>query len=358
MSRVNVGLVGCGMAADEYVKGVDAFQTFDIVACADVDADRGQVFAEKHGVEPVSVEELLAADGVDVVLNLTPPAAHEALVAATLDAGKHSYTEKPLALSVDAGRALVEHALAAGLRLGCAPDTFLGTAYETARLVIERGDIGVPIGVTAQMLTAGPDTWHSNADVFYRAGGGPLLDVGPYYLTAMVALLGPIVAASGFVATPTVERELRVGPRAGERFAVEVPTHAAAALRFASGSLATITVSFEARGRYESGMFVHGTEGSLLLPDANGFAADVKIRSDHSDWQPVAHGPRRDIDRRGIGLHDLVEAVSEGRPHRASGELALHVLEAVHAILRSADERITVEVSSLPARVASMKLNP
>jgi predicted dehydrogenase len=348
---VNVGLVGCGIIAHNYLDASRAFPTFDIVACADVDADSGRAFAETHGLELCSVEELVAADGMDVILNLTPPAVHAALVTATLDAGKHSYTEKPLALSVEAGRALVEQALAAGLRIGCAPDTFLGTPYEAARLVVERGDIGVPLGATAQMVTGGPETWHPNADFFYRAGGGPLLDTAPYYLTAMVSLLGPIVAASGFTATPTVERELGVGPRAGERFATEVPTHAAAALRFASDALATITVSFEARGRGESGMVVHGTERSLLLPDANGFGGQVMIRSDRSDWEPLAHGPRREIDRRGLGLHDLVEAVNEGRPHRASGELALHVLEAVHAILRSAEEGITVEVSS-PVPVA------
>ena len=344
---MNVGVVGCGTIAHDYVEGSRIFPTFDVVACADVDVDCGQAFAEKHGLEFYSVEELLTADSVDVILNLTPPAAHAALVAATLDAGKHSYTEKPLALSVEEGRALVEQGLAAGLRIGCAPDTFLGSRYEAARLVIESGDIGVPIGATAQMLTTGPESWHPNADFFYRPGGGPLLDIAPYYLTAMVSLLGPIVATSGFAATPTVERELRVGPRAGERFATEVPTHAAAALRFASGVLATITVSFEAPGRYESGMVVHGTERSLLLPDANGFGGDVKIRSYGSDWEPVAHGARRDVDRRGIGLHDLVEGVNEGRPHRASGELALHVLEAIHAILRSAEEGITVPVSSL-----------
>jgi predicted dehydrogenase len=349
---LNVGVVGCGTIAHNYVDASRAFPTFDVVACADVDVDCGQAFAEKHGLELCSVEELVAADGVDVILNLTPPAAHATLIATTLDAGKHSYTEKPLALSVEAGRALVEQARAAGLRIGCAPDTFLGSPYEAARLLIERGEIGVPIGATAQMLTGGPESWHPNADFFYRVGGGPLLDIGPYYLTAMVSLLGPIAAASGFAATPTVERELGVGPRAGERFATEVPTHAAAVLRFASGALATIMVSFEARGGSESGMVVHGTERSLLLPDANGFAGHVKIRSGRSDWEPVAHRPRRDIDRRGLGLHDLVEAVNEGRPHRASGELALHVLEATHAILRSAEEGITVELSSLPVPVA------
>jgi predicted dehydrogenase len=248
-------------------------------------------------------------------------------------------------VSVDAGRLLVERAHATGLRIGCAPDTFLGGAYATAREAIARGDIGVPIGATAQMLTGGPESWHPNADFFYRAGGGPLLDIGPYYLTAMVSLLGPIATATGFASTPRLERSLAVGPRAGERFGTEVPTHVAAALQFASGALGTLTVSFEASGRYESGMLVHGTEGSLSLPDANGFGGDVLIKRDESSWQPVEYATLGEMETRGLGLHDLAEAVREGRRHRACGELALHVLETIHAILRSAEDGQAVSLS-------------
>jgi predicted dehydrogenase len=346
---MKVGLVGCGVIAHRYVEGSAAFPTFDIVACADLDADSGRAFAQTHALAFSPVDALVADGGLDVVLNLTPPAAHAALVSATLAAGKHSYTEKPLAVSVDAGRALVVQAHEAGLRIGSAPDTFLGSAYEAARQAIERGDIGVPIGANATMLTGGPEGWHPNADFFYRAGGGPLLDIAPYYLTAMVSLLGPFAAATGFASTPTAERTLAVGPRAGERFGTDVPTHVAAALRFTSGALATITVSFEARGRYESGLIVHGTEGTLSLPDANGFGGDVKVRSNGSDWQPVAYETLGDMETRGLGLHELVESVRAGRPHRASGELALHVLETIHAILRSAEDGSTVPISSFPA---------
>jgi predicted dehydrogenase len=345
---VKVGMVGCGVVAREYAENSRIFPSFDVVACADVDADRARSFAEAHELECCAVDELFAREDLHVILNLTPPAAHAAVIETTLDAGKHSYTEKPLALSVDAARALVEQAAQAGLRIGCAPDTFLGSAYELARRAIERGDIGTPIGATAQMLTGGPENWHPNAEFFYRAGGGPLLDIAPYYLTTMVSLLGPIAAASGFGASPTVERELVAGPRAGESFATEVPTHVVAALRFASGALATITVSFETPSRYESGMVLHGTERSLRLPDANKFGGELMIRNPRSGWEPLAYEPRCDLERRGIGLHDLVEAVREGRPHEASGELALHVLEATLAVLRSAEEGITVPVGSLP----------
>ena len=192
---MNVGVVGCGVIAHNYVEGAAAFPTFDVVACADVDAELARTFAVEHGLQLASVEDVVAAPDVDVVLNLTPPNAHAALVAATLEAGKHAYTEKPLAVSVDAGRTLVQQARKLGLRLGCAPDTFLGSAYEAGRAAIERGDIGEPIGATATMLTGGPEGWHPNADFFYRAGGGPLLDIGPYYVTALVSLLGPVAAA-------------------------------------------------------------------------------------------------------------------------------------------------------------------
>jgi predicted dehydrogenase len=189
------------------------------------------------------------------------------------------------------------------------------------------------------MLTGGPEGWHPNADFFYRAGGGPLLDIGPYYLTAMVWLLGPIAAATGFASTPTLERVLEMGPRAGERFATEVPTHVSSVLRFASGALGTLTVSFEARGGYESSLMVQGTEGALSLPDANAFGGDVRLRRRGGrDWESLRYDARPELETRGIGLHDLVEAVREGRPHRASGELALHVLETMHAVLASAEE--------------------
>jgi predicted dehydrogenase len=346
---MNVGVVGCGIIAHNYVDGADAFPTFDVVACADVDEQLARSFAAAHELEVTSVDELVSADGIDVVLNLTPPAVHFALVSATLEAGKHSYTEKPLAVSVDAGRTLVAQARERDLRIGCAPDTFLGSAYETARAAIERGDIGVPLGANAQMLTGGPESWHPNADFFYRQGAGPLLDIGPYYLTAMVSLLGSISAATGFASTPTLERELGVGPRAGERFVTEVPTHVAGALQFASGALGTITVSFEARGRYESGLVVHGTEGSLSLPDANAFGGDVKIRRHRGEWEPLPYESRGAMETRGLGLHDLVQAVETGRRHRACGELALHVLETIHAILRAAEEGTTVEISPLVA---------
>jgi predicted dehydrogenase len=351
-----VGLVGCGIIAHRYVEGSAAFDTFDVVACADLDTASARAFAETHGLRALSVEDLVFDEGVDVVLNLTPPSAHATVIRAALEAGKNVYTEKPLATTVAEARALVGEAAGRGLRLGCAPDTFLGSAYEAGREAILRGDIGKPLGATATMLVGGPDTWHPNADFFFRAGGGPMLDIGPYYLAALVSLLGPFEAASGFTAIPTPTRTLGVGPRAGETFTVDVPTHAAAVLQLESGAIATLTVSFEARGQYISGLTVHGSEGSLELPDANSFGGDVRIRNGSGEWAPVEYVSRGAQETRGLGLHELLESARDRRPHRASGDLGLHVLEAASAVLASASDKRTVPIATtvalptLPAR--------
>ncbi len=341
---VRVGVVGCGIIAKRYVEDSVAFDTWRPVACADLDPLVTQTFAEAHGLRPATVEELVADAEVELVLNLTPPAAHAALIRAAFDAGKHVYTEKPLATSVEDGRELVAEAERRGLRFGSAPDTFLGSAYETGRKLIEAGEIGEPLGANATMLVGGPDSWHPNADFFYRAGGGPLLDIAPYYLTAIVSLLGPIAEVAGFAGTPTRERTLGTGPRAGETVAVEVPTHAASAFRLASGALATLTVSFEARSQYVSGLQVFGTKAMLVLPDANAFGGTVAVRRDTGDPQPVPYDSRGAQEVRGIGLHELVESMRAGRPHRASGELALHVLSAAEGVARAESEGRVVEL--------------
>ena len=324
---LRVGVIGCGIIATRYVEDAPAFAHWQAVACADLDADLSRDFAGTHGLRPLSVEGLLADPDVDLVLNLTPPKAHAPLVAAALAAGKHVYTEKPLAATSAEARELVADAERRGLRLGCAPDTFLGAAYEAGRRLIDEGAIGSPIGAAATMLTGGPDRWHPNAEMFFREGGGPLLDIAPYYLTAIVSLLGPIASVAGFGETPTRERTLGAGPRAGQVVKVEVPTHAAAVLRLERGALATLVVSFEASGQYLSGLVVYGSEGSLTLPDANAFGGEVTIRRAGREPETVAYASGGARETRGLGIDDLAESLRHGRPHRASGDLALHVLE-------------------------------
>ena len=266
---MRVGVVGCGIIAKRYVADSPAFENWRPVACADLDTELAAAFGAEHGLRVLSVDELIADEEVELVLNLTPPRVHAAVVRAALDAGKHVYTEKPLAATVEEARELVAQADALGLRLGCAPDTFLGSAYETGRSLIADGALGFPLGAAATMLVGGPDSWHPNAEMFYRAGGGPLLDIAPYYLTAIVSLLGPIASVAGFAQTPTRERTLGAGPRAGETIVVEVPTHAATVLQLRSGALVTLTVSFEARGQYESGLVVPGQSPAPGVPPAN-----------------------------------------------------------------------------------------
>jgi predicted dehydrogenase len=344
---MGVGLVGCGVIATRYVVDSSAFDNWEPVACADLDHAAATVFATEHDLRAESVEELLADPDVELVLNLTPPAAHSSLSLAALAAGKHVYSEKPLAVSVGEGRALVARAAELGLTLGCAPDTFLGSAYQAGKRLIDEGAIGTPFGANAAILVGGPDAWHPNAEMFYRAGGGPLLDLAPYYLTALVALLGPIESVSGLGSTPTPLRTLGAGPHAGAVIAAEVPTHAIALLHLEGGALATLTVSFEAAGQYVSGLEVFGSEGTLLLPDANAFGGTVTLRRGGSSKpEDVPYASLGKQETRGLGLHDLVESIGEGRPHRASDKQALHVLEAAVAIGRSAAEQRVVELGN------------
>jgi predicted dehydrogenase len=342
---MRVGVIGCGIIAKRYVEDSVAYDTWRPVACADLDPGITEAFAKAHRLRPATVEELVADPEVELVLNLTPPNAHAALIRSSLQAGKHVYTEKPLATSVADGRKLVAEAERLGLRLGCAPDTFLGSAYETGRKLIEEGELGQPLGAAATMLVGGADAWHPNADFFFRPGGGPLLDIAPYYLTAIVSLLGPIASVAGFVTTPTPERTIATGPRAGETITVEVPTHTAFVLRLERDGLVTMTVSFEAQAQYVSGLQVYGTEATLVLPDANAFGGEVSLRRGDQKAKRVKYASRGKQEARGIGLHDLVESMRAGRPHRASGDLALHVLAAAEAVDRASRERTVVDLT-------------
>jgi predicted dehydrogenase len=251
----------------------------------------------------------------------------------------------------------VAEAARRGLRVGCAPDTFLGSPYQTALALIDAGEIGVPLAVSAAMLTGGQPSWHENPDIFYVDGAGPLLDMGPYYLTAIVALLGPVRRVTGFASTRVSERAIELGPRAGERFAASTPTHTAATLELADGVTANLVASFEATTERVKDFAIHGSEGSLALPDPNTFAGPVRLRRDAGEWREIAFASRGARDTRGLGLQDMAEAIVERRPHRASDRLAHHVVEVARAILEAAATGTTVDLATdverpapLPAR--------
>jgi len=351
---VNVGIVGCGVIAARYAEHAGAFDAFRLAACADLSRQASEALAGAHGLEALAVDELLADPAIDVVLNLTPATAHAAVVRSALAAGKHVYSEKPLATTAADGAALVEEAARRGLRVGCAPDTFLGSPYQTALALIDAGEIGVPLAASAAMLTGGQSTWHENPDIFYVDGAGPLLDMGPYYLTAIVALLGPVRRVSGFASTRVSERAIELGPRAGERFTASTPTHVAATLELGEGVTANIVASFEATTGRVTDFAIHGTEGSVALPDPNTFAGPVRLRRGGGEWCEVAFESRGARDTRGLGLQDMAVAIAEGRPHRASDRLAHHVVDIARGILDAAATGTTVDLATGVARPAPL----
>ena len=343
---MKVAVIGCGVISRAYVENASAFDSFELVACADLDATQAAALGKASGIAVAGVDEVIADRSIDVILNLTPPLAHSAITSQALSAGKHVYTEKPLATDEFEAGALAREAARRGLRIGCAPDIFLGSASQAGRAAIDEGAIGDPLSVSAAMLVGGQETWHPNPDIFYADGAGPLFDMGPYYVTAIVALLGPIQRVAGFASTRTLERTIEIGPRLGERFIATTPTHTTSAMQLANGVTANLVASFEARGQYICDVAIHGSEGVLVLPDPNAFGGSVRVKRGRGGWEDVPYVSRGGADARGIGLHDMVEAIAAGRPHRASGELGAHVVEVARGILRSAEEARVVEIES------------
>lgn len=332
-----VGIVGAGAISGQYLGTLRALSTVRLAAVADQDHERARAaVAGLDGVPAVSVEALLADPGVDVVLNLTPPAGHAPVAHAAIAAGKAVYNEKPLAATVEDGRRILAAADRAGVRVGGAPDTVLGTGLQTARHAIDAGLIGVPTAATAAFLCPGHERWHPNPDFYYTAGGGPLLDMGPYYVTALVTLLGPVASVLGAGSTARPSRTIGSGPRAGEEIPAEVLTHVTGVLTHTSGALSTITMSFDAVATRAEPIEVHGSGGSLVVPDPNRFDGDVFLhRLGGPGWEvlPVAAGYR--TGGRGLGVAELMTAASAAGV-RTSGALALHVLDVMESVLRSA----------------------
>jgi predicted dehydrogenase len=343
---MRVGVMGCGVISRAYVENAGAFDSYEIVACADLDRAQAKALGKASGLAVVTVDELTCDPSIDVILNLTPPRVHAAVTRGALEAGKHVYTEKPLATDAAEAAELAGEAERLGLRIGCAPDIFLGSAYQAARSAIDEGAIGQPLSVSAAMLVGGQETWHPNPDIFYTDGAGPLFDMGPYYLTAIVSLLGPIQRVAGFAAMRPFERTIEIGPRRGERFTATTPTHTSATMQLADGVTFNLIASFEARDQYICDVAIYGTEGVLLLPDPNAFGGSVRLKRGRGGWEDLPYASRGGADARGIGLHDMVESIAAGQPHRASGELGAHIVEVARGILRSADEGQIVQISS------------
>jgi predicted dehydrogenase len=354
ITPIAVGIIGTGNIAPAYIKGCRAFDILNLVACADIDMERARAVAAEYKIpKAMTVDEMLADPEIGIVINLTIPAAHAEISLRALEAGKHVYSEKPFATTVADGRKILETAKAKGLRVGCAPDTFMFAPHQTARKLLDEGHIGRPVAATGFMMSRGPEGWHPNPDFFFQFGGGPMLDMGPYYITCLINLLGPATTVTGSARISYPERTAKDG----HKIKVEVPTHVTGTLEFASGAVATLAMSFDITGHRLPVMEVYGENGTLAIPDPNGYHPNV-VQSyvpGVSDWadQP---DPFRPEWARGIGTADMAYGITYGRPHRASGELAFHVLEIMYAFIEATDRGGRVDIQSTVERPAPLPL--
>lgn len=359
---LRVGVVGAGFVSAQYSASLQRLPQLRVTAVADAVPERAEALAAEHaGARARSLEALLAADDVDVVLNLTLPAGHADVARQALAAGRHVYGEKPLATSTQDGEEVVRAAREAGLRVGCAPDTVLGTGVQTARAVLDAGQIGVPHAATAVMTTPGHERWHPQPDFYYAPGGGPLQDMGPYYLTALVHLLGPVARVTGASTRSRDQRVVGSGPREGERVPVTVDTHVTGVLEHASGALTTLVMSFDTWAARLPELEVHGSEGSLSVPDPNHFDGAVQVA--RAVDQPLREQRWEDVGAcagyvgagRGYGLADLALALRTGAPHRASAEVALHVVDVMASLERAAAEGTGVATTTTCERPTAVQ---
>jgi predicted dehydrogenase len=362
LKQTHIGIIGCGNISGIYLENIPTFKGLKVLAVADIDIERAKAKAQEYGIEhALSPQELLQREDIDAVLNITVPAAHSDVAMQALSTGKHVYNEKPLAVELKDAKAMLDLAKAKGLRLGCAPDTFLGAGLQTVLELLDKGSIGKPIHISGLMSYTGPDKWHPDPDFFFKHGAGPLFDMGPYYLTAFVMLLGPVKRVLAAAKTTYAEREVGRGPKAGQKIKVETPTHIASILEFESGVLGNLTTSFDAFPGSTPNIEIYASNGSMTVPDPNSFGGlrdskAVRWCNDRSEgWkEEKLQRPYAD-NARGIGLADMLFAAQENRAHRASGELAYHVLEIMHRILESAREERFVNVESRVERPTALE---
>ncbi|MFP6797223.1 MAG: Gfo/Idh/MocA family oxidoreductase [Pseudomonadales bacterium] len=347
---VSIGLIGCGVISSAYLKAASTFNVLKFAACADIDANASTRCSESFDIPSMAVDELLARDDIEVVLNLTIPSAHTDVNLAALESGKHTYCEKPFALNTVEGKRVIQTAKERELRVGCAPDTFFGGGHQTVRNALDGGAVGTPIAGTAFMMNHGHESWHPNPAFYYHDGGGPMFDMGPYYLTALVNALGPVRRVAALTGRAFDTRTVGSEPRRGERIDVEVDTHTAGTLEFISGAIVTVVMSFDVWLHSNRFIEIHGTKASLSSPDPNGFGGTVRVSGTNRIWDdlPLTHGYLENM--RSIGLADMCVGIRTDRPHRCSGDLAYHVLEIMEAFGHSSATRRHVELTTTPDR--------
>ena len=358
-----IGVVGCGHISARYLSLAPRFRGIEIRACADLDGDAAAARAARFGLRASTVDELLADPDIDLVLNLTPPAAHFELSLRALAAGKHVYSEKPLAPDPAAAATLAREAAARGLRLGAAPDTFLGGAQQLARQLLDSGAVGAITSGTCFVQGPGMEMWHANPDFFYQPGGGPVLDLGPYSVACLVALLGPVRRVGAMGSRGRAERVITSAPRHGERIRVEVDTTVHALLEFSSGAQITFCASWDVWHHAHAPMELYGERGTLHLPDPNFHGGEVRM-TDGPEPVDLPAGPAHPFaaandeegraNYRGAGLADLAAGLRDRRPHRCGPEFTVHVIDILTAILASAEHGRFVDIASRCPRPAAL----
>lgn len=360
MKKLGVGIIGCGNISTAYLSFAPLFKSLEIKAVADLDQAAAQLRADEFSVRAESVESLLKADDVDVIVNLTIPDAHFDVTRQILEAGKHAYSEKPLVLTLEQGESLRKLAHSKNLRVGSAPDTFLGGAHQQARSILDAGQIGKVVAGTAHVMSRGMEHWHPNPDFFFQPGAGPVLDIGPYYVTNFLQLIGPVKRVAALSSSVTPYRIITSEPRAGEKIPVGTPTNVHALLEFSQGATITLSTSWDVCAHRHAPIEVYGSEGSLFVPDPNFFGGELELADQSGDIKPApawdhpfgipnVENKNQEMiaNYRAAGLADMVDAIQSERPHRCSLELAIHAVDVMTSILKSGEtgEFVTLSTS-------------
>jgi len=361
--RLGIGFIGTGNISSAYLRAITGhesmagFPVLDIRGLADIRPEASQARAAEFGLKAMSIEDMLADPEVQLIVNLTIPRAHVEVGLRCLAAGKHVYSEKPLGITYAEGRTLLDAANKAGLRIGSAPDTFLGGSHQQARAVVDSGALGQLVGGTAFMQAPGHEAWHPDPAFYYDIGGGPVLDMGPYYITDLVNLLGPVARVSAMASRLRLTRPILSEPKKGQIMDVKVDTHVTGALGFANGAIVQVGMSFDVAGHKHVPLELYGTEASLIVPDPNFFGGNVEVkkRGREEAWTPVpVTAPYADGNYRSLGVADMAHGIIEGRPHRANGDLALHVLEVMEAFETASREGRTIDIKTPVERPAPL----
>lgn len=347
-----VGVIGAGFISGIYLRNLThRWEHLRVIGVADLMTDRARARAGEFGIEALTVDDLLAHPEIGIVLNLTIPAAHAAVCFGAIEAGKSVYTEKPLTLDREEGVRLLSAARKRGVLIGCAPDTFLGAGLQTVRRLLDDGAIGDPVAFRARMTTHGHESWHPDPDFYYQPGAGPMLDMGPYYITAIATLLGPVGRVSSMNRATFPQRTITSEPKHGQTIEVNTPSHFETILELESGVIGTLMTTFDLWDPEHCAFTIYGSEGSIRVPDPNTFGGPVQLlRGGDETWQDVPLDPGSDTDSRGIGVADLAHALRSGQPARASGDLGFHTLDVMLATLESSEQGRSIEIASTVKR--------